>query len=112
MKNTTPSPTSWKRFLGDSDSIQLHLTGIDILVQASEVLATFTNTKTDVTAPIVTGSVLSETDHTVTIPLTGFLADVATVPGRYDIKIRIENTTWPEEGLAWLDVEARPAPAP
>jgi hypothetical protein len=106
---TTPKPQTWRRYSGDNDSITVKLNGIDTLLGGAVVTATLTDTDTG-TSQSVSGSVVSTVDKTVMIPLTTWLTTRA--PNRYDVRIHIDNRTWPEAGLMWIDVIAKLATTP
>lgn len=109
MSATTPKPVSWKRYAGDTDTITVKLNGVATMAPGAVVTATLQHSITKV-AVSITGSVANALAFTVTLPLTTWLA--SRTPGRYDLLIHVDDVTWPEEGLAWIDVVALPTTTP
>lgn len=104
----TAKPVSWVRYSGDVDAVTITLTGISVLLGTANVVATLWSTDTD--AATITGSVTDAANKRVTIPLQAWLANRK--PDRYNLKVRIDGVTWPEEGEVYIDVVKTPVPVP
>lgn len=109
MNATTPKPVAWTRYAGDTDSITVKLNGIATLSIGAIVTATISHSRTKV-AQALTGTVVSTVDKTVNIVLTTWLATRAA--GRYNLVLHIDDVTWPEEGLLYVDVLVNPVVTP
>jgi hypothetical protein len=96
--------TRWRRFVGDTDSIKVQLTGIDVLAPSAVVVAHLIRNGN---ADQVNGSVTNAGEFEVTIPLTTWLATA--IVGLYELRIVVDDVTWPERGTAEVEVSQTPA---
>ena len=94
----------WKVNVGDVVQIQVELTGIDEILPGASVEA-FILDGEGVETAISGASVLSEPNKIIAVPLATWLASAA--EDTYELKVRLNDVTWPEFGRAQIQVEPR-----
>jgi hypothetical protein len=92
----------WVRYVGDTDTITVRLGGVDSLQPGAVVTASVMVAGLPVA--LSPASVTNGPEREVTIELTTWLADA--VPGVYEIRISIDDKTWPDFGKAEIEVRA------
>lgn len=95
--------TRWRRFVDDTDQLVVELTGIDSILPGATVSAKVIRNGVSVALP---ASVTDMANRVVTIALSTWL-DTAT-PGIYSLRIKMDGTTWPDQGEAEIEVVANP----
>jgi len=96
----------WTAHLGDLLQIEVGLLGIEEILPGAQVEAFVLNG--DGIETTLTGASVSDLEEKiVSVPLATWLADNATVEDTYELKIRLNNVTWPEKGRAQIKVEPR-----
>lgn len=99
----------WEVRLGDTQQIEIQLTGLDEIPPAATVEAYVVNGEGIETFQLAGASVTDYEERTVSIPLAAWLADGSTIEDTYRLRVRINDLTWPEYGRAVIRVEPRNA---
>ena len=94
----------WVAHTGDALQIEVELMGIDSILPGATVEAFVLDSDGSETG-IAGASVISEVDKVVAVPLVTWLTTA--VEGTYELKIRLNDVTWPENGRAEIRVEPR-----
>jgi hypothetical protein len=97
--------TRWRRYLGDTDSIQLQLNGIDSIMQGAQATAKVVRNGAATSLP---ASVIDSVNKIVSVTLTTWLADPGTATGVYTLRVTLDDVTWPEVGEAQIEVASVP----
>lgn len=101
--------TKWRRYVGDTDQIELSLGGIaDPILPGATVSAVAIRKGVSVT--IAGASVTDLANFVVAVPMTTWLATAS--PGVHELRIILDGTTWPDQGRAEVTVVAAPVPTP
>ena len=96
----------WKAHLGDLLQIEVGLTGIDEILPGASVEA-FVLDGDGIETALVGATVSDLVEMIVSVPLAAWLSNVNTVEDTYELKIRLNDVTWPEKGRAQIQVEPR-----
>ena len=97
--------TKWRRYVGDTDELNVQLSGLTEILGGAAVSCTLTRNGT---ATLLAATVDDAPNFIVKVPLTTFLTTAA--PGTYEVRIILDDVTWPEKGAAELEVTATISP--
>lgn len=95
--------TKWKRFVGDTDDIVLQLSGLDEILGGAAVSAVVIRDGVSTALP---ASVTDAVNFIITIPCTTWLSTAAV--GTYELRVVLDDVTWPERGRCEVVVAATP----